>query len=222
MSEEHRSDDTASEEVKTETSNPTSDSKDSTEGAAPRSEAEGRTDADSASVEESSEPKNGREPSIPPRSIPPRGSLPPDDDEYEYEEETSTAWKVGLWVLCVLFGVAMIYWGGSTIYATVRMLRLGAHLIGTSVLRVLVSLAQIVGGAAILIPRFRFSGSIVLAVAAVVNMFALRPYAIPARSWFYMNAMLIVLAGVIVLKSLPPALAARFRKDDEDEPPPVF
>jgi hypothetical protein len=235
MSEEHRSDDTEASEVKSAASDAASDSKDGARetGEAEASEKEDDPPAKSESPKSEppksespkSEPKSESAPSVkpprtstPPHSVAPRGSLPPDDEYYE-DEEVSTAWKVGLWILCVLFGLAMIAWGGAAIYASVLEMKKGYSF---SLLRFVVQLGQVVGGAAILLPRFRFPGSLVIAVASLINMVALRPAAIPGRSWFYMNAMLIVLAGVIALKTVPAQLAARFRKDDEDEPPPVF
>lgn len=225
MSEEHRSDDTEASEVKSASSDAASDSKDGARetGEAETSEtdddapAEQSTKSESAKSESTASAKRPRT-STPPRSVPPRGSLPPDDEYYE-DEEISTAWKVGLWILCVPFGLAMVAWGGTSIYAAVREMQKGYAF---SLSHLVVQLGQVVGGVAILLPRFRFRGSIVIAVASLINMLALRPSAIPGRSWFYMNAMLIVLAGVIALKTVPPKLAARFRKDDEDEPPPVF
>jgi hypothetical protein len=104
----------------------------------------------------------------------------------------------------------------------VGSLKSGTPMSGIKVVRLLVNVAQLAGGAALFLPRFRFPGGVAIVVACIVSVIASRPSGIPAQSWFYINAMIVVLAGIVAFKSLPPKLAERFQKNHDDDPPPVF
>lgn len=149
-------------------------------------------------------------------------SLPPGEDEYYEDEEANTGWRIGIWVLSILLGLVMIGWGAASIYQIVKSLHEGYRLTGMSFVHIGVCALEVIAGVLLFVPRLRFTAALGIVVALFVNFAALRPPQIPGRSWFYMNAFFIVFAGIIALKSMPPALAARFRKNDEDEPPPVF